>query len=161
MGVQTAAANFVASRLGHNGLAEARQQRSHQHDAPAEGSRLLAELRALQHLEVHLVGLELEGAAALASRRHVLADIHAEEFQEVYQFVDIADVRHMLYANLLGGEEHGAEHLQGLVLGSLRHYLAFELAPAYDFKTAHFFFFFFFFFSPASFLAATAAIASR
>ena len=129
----------------------------------SQGSCLLAELRALQHLKVHLVGLKLKGATALAGRRHVFPHAHPEEFQQVDKFVHVTDVGHMLDAHLLRGQQYGTKHLQRLVLGSLRHYLAAKLVSSYDFETAHdcaFCFFFFFFFFEPSFLAATAAMAS-
>ena len=159
MGIEATATDFVTAGLRHHSLTKTRQQRSNKHDAATQRSRLLAELIALQYVEIHLVSLELERATAIACRTVILADTHTQKFQNVYQFVHIADIGHMLYTYFLAGQQYGTKHLQRLVFGTLRHNLATQLVTTYDFKTAHFFFFFFFL-ALVSFLAAAAALAS-
>jgi len=120
--------NLVAPRFGHDGTAEACQQRTDGEHRPPQCGALAHELVAAQVFQVHLVGLE--GIAALAAGCH----LHVDVAQQLDQVVHVEDVGNVADLHLVAREQRGRDHLQGFVLGSLRRYLSFEQVPAFDDK---------------------------
>ena len=129
--VHAAAANLVPPRLAHVALAEARKQRPHHHDAAAKATALGPELFALEVIEVDVVGLE--------SERPRIALFHLDPHggEQVDEPVDVHDVRQVGNRDGLGGQQHGAHHLERLVLGPLRGDGSMEGMPSFDDESAH------------------------
>ena len=128
VGVNPAAADAVSSRLGEEGLAEAREQRSHHHHGAAELGTSPDELLASDVELVHVA--RAEAVLSLFELLHR----HAHTFQQGDEVLDIQDVRQVGYGHGLCGEEHGTEHLQGLVLGALGLYASAQRAAAFNYK---------------------------
>ena len=78
MGVEAATSYLVAAGLRHHGAPEAGQQRACQHDAAAQRTGQRTVVGAVEHVELHLVGAELEGASAFGGGAHVLPHADAE-----------------------------------------------------------------------------------
>ena len=135
MGVKTTAAYLVASRLGHQSPAVAGQQRTHEHDAAAQGRCLRGKILAFQGLQTDVGSGEFKRALVLVLMRAI--HFHAYQTQQVYQFVDISDVGYILNGHRLAGEQHGAQHLQRLILGSLRGDFTIQAVAAYYLKRTH------------------------
>ena len=115
VGVQTAASYLVAARFCHHRLAETSQQRTNHEHRAAQG-------RALAHEDIAAKIVEIEVCRA----EHIVAlaqflYLHAHVAQQLYEVVDIKDVGNIAYPHLLCREQRRANHLQSLVLRSLRH----------------------------------------
>ena len=64
----------------------------------------------------------------------VVCDLHTHICQQFDKVVDIKDIRDIVYAHFLFGEQGGTNHLQSLVLRSLRHNGSAETVSAFDDK---------------------------
>ena len=128
---ETPAADLVAARLGEEGAAEAREERSDDEDRAAQAGAFRDEVGAV---DVELVDVvRREGVLPFGAALHA----HAHPAQQVDQVLDVQDLRDVGDGDRLGGEEDGADHLQGFVLGALGMDLAAEAVSAFDDKTAH------------------------
>ena len=110
VGVQTATAYLVATRLGNHSLSHTRQQWTNHHDGATQVGTLFHELVALQILQVQSVGLECVGVAKGLSAigfRYLDTDVA----QQLNQVVDITDVGDVVDGNLFAGEQRGADNL--------------------------------------------------
>ena len=126
--VQTAPTDLVATGFCHDGPAEARQQRpNHQHRASQRGT-LAHELVAAEVLQIHLVGLK--GVAALRALCH----LHVDVAQQLYQVVHVENVGNIADFHLLVRKQRGTNHLQGLILGSLRSDFALQEMSSFNDK---------------------------
>ena len=131
VGVQPAAAYFVAPGLGHHRPAEAGEQRAYHEYAAAQRRTLAYELVALKVVEVDVAGAE--GVFVLALALH--ADAHV--YEQLYEVLHVEDVGYVLYPHLVAGQQRGANHLQGLVLRALRRYGAAQRVSAFDYERFH------------------------
>src|SRR5690606_24034377 len=131
VGVQPAPADLIAARLGDVPLAKTGQERSHQHDGAPKGPAVLLELGGLKIVQVYVSGLE-----GIASPPQ-LADLYPKVLEQVYQFVDIDDVRNVVDRDLFLAQEHGADDLQCLVLCSLGGDLSLQLMAPFYAKCTH------------------------
>ena len=114
MRVETATSNLVATGLCYRGLAEATQQRTdHQHGA-TQRRAFVNEVAAVEKIEVDVVGLKRIVVGIVT--RH----LHTNVAQQLDEVVDIEDVRYIGDAHRVAGEQCGTDHLQRLVLGTLR-----------------------------------------
>ena len=126
VGVQTASSDLVSSWFGHVGHAEAGDERTHHHHTTTQARSLLDEILGLEIVEVDLAGLQADFVGSVAA----YLDAHA--FEQVDEVVDVEDVGKVLDDDFLAGEQAGADDLHGLVLGALRHNLAFELVTSFN-----------------------------
>ena len=131
VGVHPAPTDFVAAGLGEPGMAETAQQRPHDHHRAAELGAFLHEFLRLDVGGVH--GIGLERVHALGQARH----FNAHLLQQVDKILHIQDFRNVGDGYRLAGEQHGADHFQGLVLGALRGNAAGQLMSAFDDKFCH------------------------
>ena len=113
MSVKSASANFVASGLCHDSLAEAAEQRAYHQYAAAQGGTLLDEVFTFKVFQVEVVGLETVFVVCQ------LLHLHAYVAQKLYEVVHVENVGNVLDAHLAGCEQCGADHFQSFVLGSL------------------------------------------
>ena len=128
VGIQTTATDLVATRLCDDSLAEATQQRTnHQHTA-SQGGTFLDEFVTLQVFQIQFIGLKRIVVARVA------CNLHAHICQQPDEVVDVEDIRDIVYAHLFMGEQSGTDHLQSLVLRSLRHNGSAETVSAFDDK---------------------------
>ena len=122
---ERAAANLVAAGTGCVCLAKTPQQRPQHHDGGADGCRQLAEFLRGQHLQIHIIGLEGERVFV------ELGDLHPHQREDVLVTLRVADVGQVGNRHRRRREQHGGKHLQGLVLGPLRHNLSMQLMTAF------------------------------
>jgi len=113
MGVETSTADLIASGLGIGDLPQSCQEGSDEHDRSTQFVAFLQEIGAAQIVLVELVCRE----GILAPGDMIDSDAHRSD--EVDEVVDIEDVGQVVDDNRLSCEEHGAEHLQRLVLRAL------------------------------------------
>ena len=59
-------------------------------------------------------------------------DLHAHILQQLDEVLHVTDVGNIVYSDWLAGEQGGTDHLQGLVLGSLRCNGTAERMSAFD-----------------------------
>ena len=116
VGVKAPPPYLVAARRGNDSLAEAGQQRAYQKHAAAQRRALAHKLVAAEEAQVEVVGPECILVAPPA------VYLHANVLEQKYQVVDVAYVGNVAYYHLVGSEEGCANHLESLVLGSLRRY---------------------------------------
>ena len=131
VGVQSAASYLVASGTGDDGFAEAGQQRSDHEHRPSERGAFLHKVVALQIIQVQVSGTETVGVAV--DTLHLNTDI----FQQADEVVDVEDVGNVGDGHLVGGEQRGADDLQGLVFGSLRSDGTLQRVPSFDDECCH------------------------
>ena len=113
MRVQSSSANLVTSRLSHNGLSEACQQRSYHQHAATQRCAFAYKLLAVQIVEVYF--LCTESIVVLTVAFHSNPDV----LQQENQVVHVKNVRHIVNAHLFVGKQRGTNHLQRLVFGTL------------------------------------------
>ena len=131
VGVYPAAAYLVSSGFGEPGVAEAGEQRSHDHHGAAQLGAVLHEFLGLDIAGVHFIGLE--GIYSLGLTGYLYAHL-LKQFDEVFHVQDFRDIA---YGYLFAGKKHCAYHLQGLVLGPLRCNGSGQLVPAFNDKFCH------------------------
>ena len=113
--VKTAAPDLVSSGLGHCSLTKATKQwAKHQHRA-AQGSTLLHKLQAVEIVEIELVCLKRIVAGRIGCH------LHPDVLEQSDQIVDVENIRDIADPHCVAREQRGADHLQSLVLGTLRH----------------------------------------
>ena len=69
-----------------------------------------------------IIGLEFI-TAPLGQQLAVVIDaahLHSQQLQQPYQFVHIPDIGNIVNHHFIAGQQNGANHLQGLILGTLR-----------------------------------------
>ena len=113
MRIHSPAAYLVPARFGNVPPAETRQERSEDHDRPAQTPGQLFALLGADVVHIHLVGLKDEGPGGF------LGDLHPEVGKHLDEDIDILYVRHVAYLDRIGGEQHGADHLQRFIFCSL------------------------------------------
>ena len=124
VGVQSATSDLVAAGFGDGGLAHASQQRTDHHDRATQLRTLLHKLVALQIVQIQVIGLE----GASKTRNTCLCcilgclcrDLHAYILEQLDEVHHVSDLRNVVNGHLLACQQRGANHLQGLVLGTLR-----------------------------------------
>jgi len=116
--VKSPAAYLVPAGLGGQRIAETGQHRASQHDGAAQGGIALEELGSAEIIHIHC--LRTETVASLSQLLHL--DTHI--LQQGNQVVDIQDVGDIADCDFLPGQQHRAQYLEHLVLGSLRIYLS-------------------------------------
>ena len=114
VGIKTAAADFIATRLGDGSLAESSEQGSEHQYTATQRRTLLHELQTVEIIQFQLI--TLEGIIMTA----VSGYLHTDFLEQLNQVVHIQDVRHIGNAHGLIGKNGSTDHLQRLVLGSLR-----------------------------------------
>ncbi len=124
MGVEAPPPYLVAAGLGNGCLAETAEQRPNHQHRTAQRRAFLDEVAAVEVVEVDVVGLE----GVVVGR--VLGDLHADVLQQPDEVVDVEDIGDVGDAHGVAGEQRGADHLQGLVLGALRCDGAFQRVSA-------------------------------
>ena len=131
MGVEPAAADLVAARLGDVSHAEARQHRADQHDRTPQAGAALAVVVRLEVFEV-----DVSGAEGIGILRELFDDdAHApQQFDELHDIENPGNVPH---DDPLRGQQRGAEYLQGFVLGALGRDRSVETVSAFDFEYGH------------------------
>ena len=113
VGVETATADLVTTGLGQEGMPEARDERTEEHDRTAQRLASTQVVVAFEVGDVDVVGAEAERAAVemMDDDTH-----HAQELDEVEGVEDLGDVGD---GDFLAGEEHCTKHFEGFVLGAL------------------------------------------
>ncbi|OPZ95434.1 MAG: hypothetical protein BWY72_02111 [Bacteroidetes bacterium ADurb.Bin416] len=113
MSIQASTAYLVSTRLGNNGMAKTSQQGTDHHDRTSKGRALFQVVGGIQPVQVKVVSLE----TPVVSRQALRLD--TQTGHQVNQVADVQDIGNVLQHNLLTGEQDGAQHLQGLIFGSL------------------------------------------
>ena len=90
MGVEPPAADLVPSRLGGQGIAEAGEHRTGEHDGASERGVALEELRGAEIRRVYVLGAERVASPSQ------LIHLHAHILQEGDEVVDIQDVGYIV-----------------------------------------------------------------
>ena len=113
MGVETSTTDLVTTGLGQQGMAEARDEWTEEHDRTAQRHTATQIVVAFEVGNIDVVGAESERAAfeVMYDNTHL-----AQELDEVEGVEDLGDVGD---GDFLAGEEHGTEHFEGFVLGTL------------------------------------------
>ena len=111
--IQTTATNLVTTRLGNRSLATTPQQRTNHEHTATKRRTLLDKLQAIEIVKLQLIALESIVVAT------ILGHLDTDFLQQLNEVVDIEDVRHILDAHWLLGEDGGTDDLQRLVLGTL------------------------------------------
>ena len=114
VGIKTAAADLIATRLGDGSLAESAEQGSEHQYTATQRRTLLHELQTVEIIQFQLI--TLEGIIMTA----VSGYLHTDFLEQLDQVVHIQDVRHIGNAHGFIGKNGGTDHLQRLILGSLR-----------------------------------------
>ena len=114
MGIKTATAYLVATRLGDGSLAASAKQGSKHEHAATKRRTLLDKLQTVEIVQVQLITLESIVMTA------VLGNLDTNFLEQLNQVVHIQNIRHIGDAHRLIGKNGGTNHFQGLVLGSLR-----------------------------------------
>ncbi len=131
MGVQPAAADFVAARLGDVSHAETRQHRADQHHRTPQACAALAVVVRLEVFEIDVAGAEGVGVVGEAF------DLHAHAPQQLDELHDVENLGDVSHDDPFGSQQHGAEYLQGFVLGALGRNRSVETVSAFDFEYGH------------------------
>ena len=131
MGIHPAAAYLVASRLREINLAETGQKRTCDHDRASELATSLDKVLAADIILVDVVCLE--GIGPLGVSRDL--DSHrAEKLDEIHYVEDFRDI---VYSDRFIGKEYGVQHLQCLILCSLRGDFSGKTVSSFYYKLAH------------------------
>ena len=131
--VEAPSPDLVTTHVGQHRPSIARQQRPGHHHRPAQRSRPTQEVVRLQIAQVDRVSLK-----RVDTFRHML-HLHAHVGQQTDQIGHVQNVGHVPYFHLLAGQQRGADHLQRLILGSLRRDLTPHPVPPLNHERAHFF----------------------
>ncbi len=113
VGVEPAAADLVAARLGDVAHAEAGQHRTEQHHRPPEAAGPAAVVVRAQVVRVDVGGSER--IALFGQALHF--DAHAP--QQLDELYDVQNPRDIVYDYLFLSEQRGAEYLKRFVFGAL------------------------------------------
>ena len=89
MRIKTAAAYLVTARLGYECLSETGNQRTDQHDRPAQLRAALQEIIAFQVSQIHEIGLERIG---FNIRLRYLYSHIAEQLNQIVHIQNIGDI---------------------------------------------------------------------
>ena len=131
VGVHPAAADLVAAGLGEECPSETAQERSDEHHGAAQSRAAAHEFEAFDICGVNSVGLE--GVLPLRQALHL--DAHPLEHAD--EILDVEYLRYIGDPHFPGGQEHCADDLQGLVLGSLRDNLSGQFPAAFYRERCH------------------------
>ena len=131
VGVETTAADLVATRLGNSGLTEATQQRTDHQHATTQGGALLDKLGTLQISKVEIVGLKHQRARLRTL--HLDANVR----QQADEIIDIENIGNIADSDWLGRQQRGADDLQRLIFSSLRGDGATQRVASFDNKRLH------------------------
>ena len=126
--IDPAAANLVSARLREIRPAETGEERSYDHHGATELGTLRHKVSAHHIFGIDLVSLECVYALLVAG------DLDAHSLEEDDQVLDVKNLRNVGDRHLLIGQEHRADYLQGLVLGTLRPDGSAELITAFYYK---------------------------
>ena len=126
VGVHPATADFVSSGLREVSFPEAREERAGYHHRTAQLGTFADKLRASDVLSIELCSNE--GVLALGMARH----FHSHTAEQVYQVERVQDFRHVVHVDRGRGKQDCANHLESLVLCSLRGDRATELVTSFD-----------------------------
>ncbi len=102
VGIQTAAADLVASGLGHVAHAEAREQRSDHHDRTAQTAAAVVVIGTAQIVQIDRLGTE-----RVCILRQTL-DTHAHGRQQLDELHDVDYVRNIVHHHLFGCQQRCA-----------------------------------------------------
>src|SRR5699024_7587201 len=127
VGVEPPAPYLVAPRLGQVGDTETGEQRADDHDRATQSRTAPAVVFRTDVIEVYVAGPE--GVAPLAR----LFYFHAHGTEHLHELDDVHDFRDVAERHAFGCQKRGTNYLEGLVLGPLGRYLAFQaIAAPYD-----------------------------
>ena len=131
VGVEPAAADLVAARLGDVAHAEAGQHRADEHHRTPQARAAPAVVLRAQIFEVDLLGAEAVGVFG------ELFDLDAHAAQQLDELHDVQNPGDIVHRDPFGSQQRGAEYLQRLVFGALGRNATVKAVASFDFENCH------------------------
>ena len=114
MGIYSPSSDLVAARLREISSSETSQKRTYDHYGSSEGSYLPDKVCTGDILFIHIISLK--GIYSFVKS----SDLHSHSLQYQYQIPDIKDFRDVGNDDFFCGQQNCADHLQSLILCTLR-----------------------------------------
>ncbi len=131
MGIHASATDLIAARTGYVSPTKTRKRRAGYHDTTSQTTAHPFVLGVQEKFEVH--GLGLETVAARTEHVH----LYAHCLQQVYELIHVHDIGNVVDGDRLGGQQHSAQDLQRLVLGTLWHQFPLQSSSSFNTKASH------------------------